>query len=71
MYLLQVVSRPPPLGIESDLFRCVQLAKEVQFYFKIYGGLCLSVIAPPLMEKKICKDIIGNKIQINKQTSDE
>ena len=35
MYLLQVVSRPPPLGIESDLFRCVQLAKEVQFYFKI------------------------------------
>ena len=31
MYLLQVVSRPPPLGIESDLFQCVQLAKEVQF----------------------------------------
>jgi hypothetical protein len=31
MYLLQVVSRPPPLGIESDLFQCVQLAREVQF----------------------------------------
>ncbi len=31
MYLLQVVSRPPQLGIESDLFHCVQLAKEVQF----------------------------------------
>ena len=30
MYLLQVVSCPPPLGIESDLFQCVQLAKEVQ-----------------------------------------
>ena len=28
MYLLQIISRPPPLGIESDL---VQLAKEVQF----------------------------------------
>ena len=27
MYLLQVVSRPPQLGIESDLFQ----AKEVQF----------------------------------------
>ena len=31
MYLLQVISRPPPLGIESDLFQCVQLAKEAQF----------------------------------------
>ena len=31
MYLLQVISRPPQLGIESDLFQCVQLAKEVQF----------------------------------------
>ena len=31
MYLLQVISRPPPLGFESDLFQCVQLAKEVQF----------------------------------------
>ena len=32
--------------------------------------LCLSVIAPPLMEK-IRDDLIGDKIQINKQTSDE
>ena len=31
MYLLQVLSRPPQLGIESDLFQCVQLAEEVQF----------------------------------------
>ena len=31
MYLLQVVSRQPPLGIELDLFQSVQLAKEVQF----------------------------------------
>ena len=62
MYLLQVVSRPPPLGIESDLFRCVQLAKEVQFYFKIESKSCLIINQ---------NDIIGNKIQINKQTSDE
>ena len=32
--------------------------------------LCLSIIAPPLMEK-IRDDLIGDKIQINKQTSDE
>jgi hypothetical protein len=32
--------------------------------------LCLSVIAPPLMEK-IRDDLIGDKMQINKQTSDE
>ncbi len=32
--------------------------------------LCLSVIAPPLMEK-IRDDFIGDKIHINKQTSDE
>ncbi len=31
MYLLQVVSSPPQLGIESDLFQCVQLAKEVKY----------------------------------------
>ena len=31
MFLFQVVMRPPPLGIESDLFQCFQLAKEVQF----------------------------------------
>ena len=37
MYLLQVVSRPPQLGIELDLFQCVQLAKEVQL------GFCLSL----------------------------
>ena len=43
MYLLQVVSRPPQLGIESDLFRCVQLAKEVQFYFKIESKSCLII----------------------------
>jgi hypothetical protein len=33
--------------------------------------LCLSDIAPSLMEKKIGDDLIGDKIQINKQTSDE
>ena len=38
MYLLQVVSRPPPLGIESDLFKCVQLAKEVQFEPAVVTG---------------------------------
>ena len=32
--------------------------------------LCISIIAPPLMEK-IRDDLIGDKIQINKQTSDE
>ena len=32
MYLLQVVLRPPQLGIESDLF----LAKEVQFEPAVY-----------------------------------
>ena len=32
--------------------------------------LCLSVIAPPLMEK-IRDDLTGDKMQINKQTSDE
>ena len=44
MYLLQVVSRPPPLGIESDLFQCVQLAKEVQFKPAVVSG---SVADPP------------------------
>ena len=44
MYLLQVVSRPPPLGIESDLFQCVQLAKEVQFEPAVVTGS----IADPL-----------------------
>ncbi len=53
---------PPPLGIESDHFRCVQLAKEVQFCFKIESKSCLIINQ---------NDIIGNKIQINKQTSDE
>ena len=38
MYLLQVISRPPPLGIESDLFQCVQLAKEVQFEPAVVTG---------------------------------
>ena len=44
MYLLQVISRPPPLGIESDLFQCVQLAKEVQFEPAVVTG---SVADPP------------------------
>ena len=44
MYLLQVESRPPPLGIESDLFQCVQLAKEVQFEPAVVTG---SVADPP------------------------
>ncbi len=38
MYLLQVISRTPPLGIESDLFQCVQLAKEVQFEPAVVTG---------------------------------
>jgi hypothetical protein len=38
MYLLQVVSRPPPLGIESDLFQWVQLSKEVQFEPAVVTG---------------------------------
>ena len=38
MYLLQVVSRPPPLEIESDLFQCVLLAKEVQFEPAVVTG---------------------------------
>ena len=38
MYLLQVVSRPPPLGIESDFFQCVQLAQEVQFEPAVVTG---------------------------------
>ena len=33
MYLLQVISRPPPLGIESE-----QLAKEVQFEPAVVTG---------------------------------
>ena len=45
MYLLQVISRPPPLGIESDFFfQCVQLAKEVQFEPAVVTG---SVADPP------------------------
>ena len=44
MYLLQVISRPPPLGIESDFFQCVQLAKEVQFEPVVVTG---SVADPP------------------------
>ena len=44
MYLLQVISRPPLLGIESDLFQCVQLAKEVQFEPAVVTG---SVADPP------------------------
>ncbi len=44
MYLLQVISRPPPLGIESHLFQCVQLAKEVQFEPAVVTG---SVADPP------------------------
>ena len=44
IFLLQVVSRPPPLGIESDLFQCVQLAKEVQFEPAVVTG---SVADPP------------------------
>ena len=39
MYLLQIISRPPPLGIESDLFQCVQLAKEVQFEPAVVTGI--------------------------------
>ena len=31
MYLLQVISRPPPLEIESAPFHCVQLPQDVQF----------------------------------------
>ena len=38
MYLLQVISRPLPLGIESDLFQCVQPAKEVQFEPAVVTG---------------------------------
>ena len=37
----------------------------------LIDDLYLSVIAPPLMEKKICDDLIGDKIQINKQTSNK
>ncbi len=44
MYLLQVMSRSPPLGIESDLFQCAQLAKEVQFKPAVVSG---SVADPP------------------------
>ena len=44
MFLFQVVSRPPPLGIELDLFQCVQLAKEVQFEPAVVTG---SVADPP------------------------
>ena len=44
MYLLQVVSRPPPLGIESDFFQCVQLAQEVQVEPAVVTG---SVADPP------------------------
>ena len=44
MYLLQVVSRPPPLGIESDFFQCVQLAKAVQFEPAVVTG---SITEPP------------------------
>jgi hypothetical protein len=55
MYLLQVVSRPPPLGIESDLFQCVQLAKEVQFeHAVVTGSLADSPFSalPPLSGQK-------------------
>ncbi len=38
MYLLQVISRPPPLGIESDLIQCVQLAKDFQFEPAVVTG---------------------------------
>ena len=38
MFLFQVVSRPPSLGIESDLFQCVQLAEEVQFEPTVFTG---------------------------------
>ena len=38
MYLSQVISRPPPLRIESDLFQCVQLGKEVQFEPAVVTG---------------------------------
>ena len=38
MYLLQVISHPPPLGIESDLFQCIQLAKEVQLEPAVVTG---------------------------------
>ena len=44
MYLLQVVSRPPQLGIESDLFQCFLLAKRVQFEPAFVTG---SVADPP------------------------
>ena len=38
MYLLQVISRPPLLGIKTDLFQCVQPAKEVQFEPAVITG---------------------------------
>ena len=44
MYLLQVVSSPPPLEIELDLFRCIQLAMEVQVEPAVVTG---SVVDPP------------------------
>ena len=48
MYLLQVVSCPPPLGIESDLFQCVQLAKEVQVDFVFVATAAAEIYTPAL-----------------------
>jgi len=68
-----------PLGYTSPL-KSMGDAESIRNLFEQVGrggrgsltidDLCLSVIAPPLMEK-IRDDLIGDKIQINNQTSDE